>query len=114
MIVRTASVGLLLIAVLAAAGCQTRLPLDPATDVAVSGKDAPVAALDTVRSDARFEAGSANRETQSTDPLRPFLADVETDRLQDMVRMDRFSDQRRGFFDCLNASVCVCVPSQHR
>ena len=108
---RAASIGLLFMTVLATSACRTRLPVEPAatTPVAVAATQ-PAERATTGLAAFLNERGSAEQTT--TNPLRPFLAEVKPDRLQDMVRMELLTDRRRGPLSFLTECACVCVPGQ--
>lgn len=108
---RATSICLLFAAVLAAGGCRTRLPVEPAatTPLTVAAPQ-PAERASTGLAAFLNERGSAEQST--TNPLRPFLAEVKPDRLQDMVRMELLTDRRRGPLSFLTECACVCVPGQ--
>lgn len=113
---RAAPIWLLSVAILAAGGCRTRLPVEPAA-AAPTQAPAPRPAVTTSSAMAAFLRGDTNLErgpAETSDPTRPFLADFKPDRLGDMVRLDRFTDRRRGTWSFLTATAQVCVPAHHR
>lgn len=114
---RPAPIWLLSVAILAAGGCRTRLPVEPAVAAAPTRAPAPRRVEATSSGIAAFLRGDVNLErgpAEASDPTRPFLADFKPDRLRDMVRLDRFTDRRRGSWGFLTASAQVCVPAHHR
>ena len=110
---RLASTCLLFVAVLLAGACRTRLPVEPVVTTATpEAMDEPDAHASTDLS--AFLQGDGVGEQVSTDPLRPFLAEVRPDRLQDMVRRDLITGQPRGPWTFRVELGPVCVPARHR
>jgi hypothetical protein len=116
MALRLASICLLFVAVLVAGACRTRLPVEPvvtaATPATPEAIDVPSTRPATDLSAFLRDDGGA--EQVSTDPLGPFLAEVRTDRLQDMVRRDLITGQPRGPWTFRVELGPVCVPARHR
>ena len=110
---RSASTCLLFGAVLVAGACRTRLPVEPVVTAATpQAIDVPGARPATDLS--AFLQRDAGGERVSTDPLGPFLAEVQPDRLQDMVRRDLITGQPRGPWTFRVELGPVCVPARHR
>ena len=106
---RAASIGLLFMTVLATSACRTRLPVEPALSASAEARRPAERAPSDL---AAFLNDRGSAEQTSTNPLRPFLAEVKPDRLLDMVRMELLTDRRRGPLSFLTECACVCVPGQ--